>query len=49
MSLDLASHHFWVYVTLWGVFGEKVENLALKSGCEAVVDLKLICFTNYGT
>ena len=48
MPLDLASHYFLVYVSLGGVIAEKIENLALKSDYEAVLDFKLICFTNYG-
>ena len=48
MALDLARHNFWVYVSLGGVIGEKIENLALKSDYEAVLDLKLVCFKNYG-
>ena len=47
MALDLARHNFWVYVSLGGVIGEKIENLALKSDFEAVLDLNLICFTKY--
>ena len=46
--LDLASHHFWVYVSLGGVTVEKIENLAIKSDYEAVLDFKAICFTDYG-
>ena len=38
MPLDLASHHFWVCVSLGGVIAEKIENLALKSDNEAVLD-----------
>ena len=30
MPLDLASHHFLVYVSLGGEIGEKIENLPLK-------------------
>ena len=45
--LDLISHYFWVYVSLEGVISEKIENMALKPDFEAVLDLKLICFTKY--
>ena len=48
MALDLARHNFWVYVSLGGVIGEKIENLALKSDYEAVLVFNLFCFTNYG-
>ena len=48
MPLDLASHHFLVYVSLGGVIGEKIENLSLKPDYEAVLDFKHICFINYG-
>ena len=47
MPLDLASH-FLVYVSLGGVIGEKIENLPLKPDYETVLDLKHICFINYG-
>ena len=43
----MANHHFLDYVSLGGVIGEKIENLALKSDFEAVLDLNLICFTKY--
>ena len=45
--LDLESHYFLVYVSLGGVIGEKIENLALKSDFEAVLDFRLICFSKY--
>ena len=48
MPLDLASHHFLVYVSLGGEIGEKIENLPLKPDYEAVLDFKHICFINYG-
>jgi len=48
MSLDLASHHFLVYVSLGGVIGEKIENVPLKPDFEAVLDFKRNCFINYG-
>ena len=31
-----------------GVIGEKIENLPLKPDYETVLDLKHICFINYG-
>ena len=43
----MANHHFLDYVSLGVVIGEKIENLALKSDLEAVLDLNLICFTKY--
>ena len=45
VALDLARHHFLVYVCLGGVIGEKIENLAVKSDYEAVLVFKLFCFT----
>ena len=36
MPLDLASHHFWVCVSLGVEIAEKIENLALKSDNEEV-------------
>ena len=48
MPLDLASHHFLVYVSLGGVIGEKNENLPLKLDFEAVLDFKRNFFINYG-
>ena len=45
--LDLASHQFVVFISLGHVIEEKIENLGLKAGFEAVFDFKLICLTNY--
>ena len=39
MPLDLASHHFLVYVSL-GSNWRKIENLPLKPDYEAVLDFK---------
>ena len=42
----MANHHFLDYVSLGGVIGEKIENLALKSVYEAVLDLSFFVLPN---
>ena len=43
----MANHRFLDYVSLGFVIVEKIENFALKSDFESVLDFKLICFTKY--
>ena len=44
MPNDLAGHHFWVYASLGGVIGEKMENFALKSDYKIVFGLQAHLF-----
>ena len=46
MALEWARHDFWIYASQGGVIGEKIENLALKSVYEAVLDLSFFVLPN---
>ena len=45
----MANHYFLDFVSLGGVIGEKIENLALKSDFEAVLYFKLCCSGRAGS